>query len=494
MSAQALTPHPAHFENQNELNDRAAIDASCARPVMWFLASSVVWLLVGTVLAMLASYKMHSPGFLDQWAWLTFGRVRPAHLNAVTYGWASMAGIGVVLWMQARLSRVQLAFPRVLTATAVLWNIVVAIGIGGILAGWHTSVEWIEFSLPVALALAVLFSVFALISFYTFARRQTTHVYVTQWYMFGAILWFPYLYLIANVMIHLGQARGVAQASTNWWFAHNVLGLWLTPIGVGAAYYLIPKVIGRPIHSYYLSILGFWSLALFYNWAGTHHLIGGPLPAWLVSVGIVGSMMMFIPVITVAINHHLTMRGHFHMLRTSPTLRFVVAGAMTYTAVSAQGSLMSLRSLNEVTHFTHYTIAHSHLGVYGFFTMIMFGSCYYIMPRLTGIEWSSARLIRIHFWSVLVGMALYWIGLTWGGVRQGFMLNDPAVPFLDVVRYTLPYLWSRSVAGALMTLGHVAFAVLVARMLLAWRRRHADAEWEPEPEPAARPARAEAGA
>ena len=478
MSAQALTPEPAMTRRPVDIEARAAIDASCSRPVMAFLVSAVAWLLVGTVLAMVASLKMHWPEFLADRSWLAFGRVRPAHLNAVTYGWASMAGIGVVLWMQARLSRVTLSFPRVLTATAILWNLVVAGGIAGILGGYHTSVEWIEFPFPVALSLGVLFAVFAVISFYTFARRRATHVYVTQWYMFGAILWFPYLYLVANVMIHLGQARGVAQASTNWWFAHNVLGLWLTPIGVGAAYYLIPKVIGRPIHSYYLSILGFWSLALFYNWSGTHHLIGGPLPAWLITIGIIGSMMMFVPVITVAINHHLTMVGSFHMLKTSPTLRFVVAGAMMYTAVSVQGSLQSLRTLNEVTHFTHYTVAHAHLGVYGFFTMIMFGCCYYIMPRLTGVEWSSALLIKIHFWSVLIGIALYFAPLTAGGFVQGLMMNDPAIPFIDTVRHTIPYLWVRSGAGVLLSVGHLVFALLVVRMLAEWRRRAGEPERE----------------
>jgi len=256
----------------------------------------------------------------------------------------------------------------------------------------------------------------------------------------------------------------VVQAATNWWFAHNVLGLWFTPIGLAAVYYLLPKVLGRPIHSYYLSILGFWTLALFYNWAGTHHLIGGPLPAWLITVGIVGSLMMVIPVTTVAINHHMTTRGHFHRLRTSPTLRFIVFGAMSYTVVSFQGSLQSLRWFNEVTHFTHYTVAHAHLGVYAFFTMAMFGSIYYIAPRLTGREWHSAALIKVHFWGTALGILLYWIGLSFGGVVQGLRLDDPDVPFLDVVSGTLPFLWSRTCAGVLITVGHVAFAVLAWRM------------------------------
>ncbi|MFU8805613.1 MAG: cbb3-type cytochrome c oxidase subunit I, partial [Bradymonadaceae bacterium] len=263
-------------------------------------------------------------------------------------------------------------------------------------------------------------------------------------------------------------ATGVAQATANWWFAHNVLGIWFTPVGLAAAYYFIPKVIGRPVHSYHLSLLGFWTLAFFYNWAGTHHLIGGPVPVWLTTVGTVASVMMVIPVVTIAINHHMTMVGHFHKLRFSPTLRFVVFGAMMYTAISLQGSMMALRTINETTHFTHYTVAHAHLGMYGFFAMTMFGACYYIMPRLTGREWSSAPLIAVHFWCTAVGMALYFVGLTIGGRNQGLMLNEPSVPFLDIVAYTIPYLWSRSFAGILMAIGHIAFAILFVRMI---RRR-----------------------
>ena len=497
MNTAALNPSaavPPDSGYDPALSERARIDASCAAPVLWFFGSATAWLLVGSLLAFLASWKMHAPEFLAQWSWLTFGRVRPAHLNAMIYGWAAMAGIGATLWMQARLSRVTLAFPRLLVAVAVAWNGAVAVGVVGILAGNGTSVEWIEFPFPLAMVFAALFGAFAIISFWTFARRRIEHVYVTQWYLFGAIIWFPFLYFLANVLIHLGQARGVAQGAANWWFAHNVLGLFLTPIGVGAAYYLIPKVIGRPIHSYYVSLLGFWSLALFYNWAGTHHLVGGPLPAWVVTIGIVSSMMMFIPVTAVAINHHLTMVGSFHLLRSSPTLRFVVFGGMSYTIVSFQGSLEALRSINEVTHFTHYTVAHAHLGVYSFFTMTMFGAAYYILPRLTGLEWSSARLIRVHFWTVAAGMAIYWVGLTIGGLIQGFRMNDARVPFLDLTVSTVPWLVSRSVAGILMTTGHIAFAILVYRMLAAFSRGErggVQALLAPAPA-AARPARTEA--
>jgi len=178
-------------------------------------------------------------------------------------------------------------------------------------------------------------------------------------------------------------------------------------------------------------------------------------------------MLMFVPVLTVGLNHHLTMRGHFHHLRTSPTLRFVVFGSISYTLVSVQGSLTALRTINHTTHFSHYTIAHAHLGMYAFVTMVYFGAMYYMMPRLTGREWPSVRLIQAHFWLSAIGMTLYFVGLTIGGIEQGFLLNQPEVPFLHIVAKTLPYLWSRSFAAVLMTTGHVAFAVSIVKMLVA---------------------------
>ena len=174
-------------------------------------------------------------------------------------------------------------------------------------------------------------------------------------------------------------------------------------------------------------------------------------------------MMMFIPVIAVAINHHMTMLGHFHRLKYSPALRFTVFGAIAYTAVSFQGSIESLKDFSEVAHFTHYTVAHAHLGAYGFFTMVMFGSMYYMVPRLTGREWASPGLIRLHFWCAAVGITIYFVSLSIGGWWQGRMMNNPNVPWANVVGYLLPYLFARSV-------GHVAFAVLLVINLTGWGR------------------------
>lgn len=460
------TSHPSTRTEVLSPQERYEIDQSLRIPVLLFFGSAIFWLLIGSLLGVLAAFKMDYPGLLDSEAWLTFGRVRPAHLNVVAYGWASAAAIGVGIWLMARLCRVPLRNQKLIICAGLLWNVGVLVGTLGILAGDSRSIEWLEYPGYVT---PILFTAYALIGIWTvimFRDRRPGHVYVSQWYILAAFLWFPWLYATANILLIWQPVQGSAQGAVNWWFAHNVLGLWFTPIGLASAYYFIPKVIGRPIHSYYLSILGFWSLALFYSWNGMHHLIGGPFPAWMISAGVVASIMMFIPVITVAINHHMTMRGNFEYLKWSPTLRFTVFGAMTYTLVSAQGSSMAIPSLNAITHFTDYTIGHSHLGVYGFFSMMMFGAMYYIVPRLTGWEWPSANLIRWHFWLAATGIVLMVGVLSIGGLIQGFALRDVEVAFMTSVQLEAPFRMVRSWSGILLTAAHVIFAYHFTLMLM----------------------------
>ena len=447
----------------------AAIDASCAAPVLAFYGSAVFWLLVGSGLAFLASFKLHMPEFFADWAVLTFGRVRPAHVCTSVYGWASMAGIGTLLWLEARLCRVVLPCGSLLVAGCALWNVAVAAGTWAILTGGSSGIEWLELPLSWSLVLGAVLLLVMAVSLMMLAGRRERAVHVSQWYLLGAVLWFPLLYFLANLLIHGGLTRGVPEATASWWFAHNLLGLWLVPIGLATAYYVIPQVVGRPIYSYGLSLLGFWTLAVVYNWAGTHHLIGGPVPAWLITVGIAAGVLMLISVGAVALNHHMTMRGAFGRLRGEMALRFVVVGAMCYTLVSVQGALQGLRSINAVTHFTHYTVAHAHLGVYAFFTLVMFGALYHVVPQLTGRAWSSRVMIAVHFWAVVAGVAVYWVGLSIGGIVQGLGLNDPAATFAEVTERTIPFLGARSAAAYLMTIGHLVFAGLLVQMVFSRR-------------------------
>lgn len=453
---------PDDTSYQSELASRVIADQSSRAPVLMFMVSAVVWLVVGSVLGLLTALKFNLPDLLSEQAWLTFGRLRPAHLNIVAYGWLSMAGVAVSLWLIPRLVRHPLVGGRFAVVGAGFWNLGVAAGLAALHAGWTEGVEWLEFPWQIDLALVVGGGLAGIPLVQTIRASGAKHLYVSVWYIVASFLWFPFLFLVANVP---GVHFGVEHAAANWWFAHNVLGLWFTPISLGAAYYLIPKIIGRPIHSYGLSLVGFWGLALFYSHVGIHHLIGGPVPTWLVTVSTVTSMMMFVPVIAVAVNHHLTMRGRFDALRRSPTLRFVVAGAMAYTLTSAEGSLQALRTVNQTTHFTHFTVAHAHFGAYFFASFVLFGASYFLMPRLMGREWPKPKWIDLHFWLAFVGISLYVVGLSIGGWFQGRAMLDAATPFETSVTLTLPYLWSRTVAGSLMTAAHLIYAAHVALMV-----------------------------
>ncbi|MFK7889581.1 MAG: cbb3-type cytochrome c oxidase subunit I [Granulosicoccus sp.] len=441
--------------DQAELEDRRILDRSGRKPVLWWLTSSIVWLLLGSLYGVIASLKLHFPDWLTGDAILTFGRIRPAHLNVVAYGWASMAGVGVGLWLVPRLFKTELVGGRFATAGAVLWNMGVAFGSIAILSGFSSGLEWLEFPWQIDVLLVLGGALAAVPLIMTVLRRRVHHLYVSAWYLIGALVWFPMLFITGN--LH-ALFNGPEQGILNWWFAHNVLGLWMTPLGLAAAYYFIPKITGTPIYSYTLSLIGFWALALFYSQVGVHHLIGGPVPTWLATLSIVTSVMMIIPVVAVAVNHHMTVLPRWRMILYSPTLRFVVLGAMMYTFASVQGSIEALRSVNTITHFTHYTVAHAHMGMYGFVSFILFGSIYFILPRLLNWEWPHSWAISLHFWLVFIGFGVYFWPLSVGGWLQGLAMLDATKPFMESMTLTIPYLQARSVGGSMMTLGHIVFA------------------------------------
>ncbi len=436
-SGETATSRPYNFDTV-----RSGIDAISARPVAVLLIAATVWLVVGSGFGLVSSLKLHLPDWLSDHAPLTFGRVRTLHLNLVIYGWLSQVGIAAMIWILPRIFHTPLRAPRMPLIGAALWNLAVLLGALAIANGWTDGEEWLEipWQLDLMLALAGFFFMVPLVK--TTLARQVHHIYVTGWYFLAGILWFPCLFVIANLpYVH----SGVEEATVNWWFAHNVLGLWLTPLGVGTAYYFIPKIIGKPIFSYSVSLLGFWGLALFYSQVGIHHLIGGPVPTWVATLSVVHSVMMFIPVIAVAINQHITVGRNLWALKESLPLRFIAFGALMYTMASFQGSIEALRSVNSVTHFTHYTVGHAHLGAYAFVTITMFGAAYHMLPRMTGRAFRWPALINAHFWLIVVGFAIYFFGLSIGGWLQGLAMLDGTRPFSESVILTKPYLEARSV-------------------------------------------------
>ena len=254
--------------------------------------SATVWLVLGSIFGLIASFKMHLPDWLTNSAPLTFGRLRTMYLNSVIYGFLSVGGIGVAMWLGPVIFKTTLRWPKVAMSGAILWNLCVAAGVTAIAYGWSDGLEWLEIPWQIDIGLGIAGALMASSLLTTAARRKVEHIYVSNWYYMAALLWSPVLFIVANTpYLHVGSQ----QATVNWWFAHNVLGLWLTPLGLGAAYYFIAKIIGKFVYSYRLSLLGFWALALFYSQVGMHHLIGGPVPTWVVSLSVVQSVSTPLP-------------------------------------------------------------------------------------------------------------------------------------------------------------------------------------------------------
>jgi cytochrome c oxidase cbb3-type subunit 1 len=277
-----------------QLKDRVEADRSTAFVAFVFLSCAIMWLVLASSAGLISSIKLHEPDFLTQYAWLTFGRIRTIHLNIVAYGWAPMATFGVAIWVLPRLLKTGLVGGRFAILGAMLWNAGLIAGLGCIAVGLNDGMEWLEIPWQVSILLVMGGALVGLPLVFTLANRRVKHLYVSIWYMGAALFWFPTLYLIAKIP---GVHFGVEQATMNWWFGHNVLGLFYTPMALASVYYFLPKIIGRPIQSYNLSLLGFWALAFFYGQVGGHHLVGGPVPGWLITLSIVQSNMMIVPVL-----------------------------------------------------------------------------------------------------------------------------------------------------------------------------------------------------
>jgi cytochrome c oxidase cbb3-type subunit I len=439
----------------------AEVDRTIRLPLLVFFGSALFWLIVASGLWLLATVQSYAPH--DLWsvpgiAWLTFGRIYPAFLNAFVYGWASLSGIGIGTWILSRFGPGPIRGESLVIWAAILWNVGVATGLIGILGGGGTGRELLEISPPAAFSILLALVILAVWAMMIFWSRRTPVSFVSQWYLLGAFLWFPWSYLTANGLLNVLNVPGPAQPALHWWYVNSVVGLWLTPIGLAAGYYFIAVIVNRPVHSYKLALLGFWGLVIFGGWTGMTNVIGGPLPAWMITVSIVATILMIIPVLAVAANFHLTIRRDFEVLNWNLALRFIVVGAMIYTFAGIWGGLNSLRDVSRITQFTLASSARTPLSLYGFFSMIAFGSYYYIVPRLLQRDWLSLGLVKTHFWLSVVGLGLLCFQLTVGGIIQGFGLLDPKIPFAAISDLVRPFLFLQIVAVALLAIANLAAA------------------------------------
>lgn len=442
--------------------NRSYADDASVSVIHTYLLAAALWLVAGSVYGVILAIKLWMPEFLT-FELLSFGRIRPVHTGSVLLGWLTLVYMGLGFLVVYRTSRRALWSPKLAWIGLVLANLALLAGLItlhlGITRGPMEYREWIT---PVAalMAAAVLCNGYNVLM--TLVHRKVAELYISNWFILGAYIWLPILYVIAYVPIF---DHGVESLIIQGYFMHDVLGLWFTPMALGITYWALPRLLHKPIYSYSLGVLAFWANLLFYTMIGAHHFILAPTPWWLVSTAALLGIGMMIPVWSSVFNFTLTMKGSWALMRREPASWFILAGTLTYGLVSLQGSFQGLRDFSQLIHFTHYTVAHAHWAAYGFASFLAFGAVYTLLPRLTGVmERSAIRVaIKWHFWLALTGIAIYFVSMTISGTIQGLRWSA-GLPFVDSLNGIAPYMLVRTIGGSLMALSHLIFIWVIWRL------------------------------
>ncbi len=420
-----------------------------------FIYSATFWVAVTDTIGLVTSAEFVDPDLFGGIPWLEFGRVRPMHVNGVAFLWLSMGYVGVFFYIIPKLCGRPLYSERLANITMILWNIWGVALILTLGAGMTQAREYAEAIWPLDIWFVILLGLTAYNIFMTLATRIEPKLYVSVWYIIGALVWFPNVYMIGNVIWNppFGALQGIDDSVWQWFYGHNILGLWFTTGGVGIAYYMIPAITRTPVYSHLLSLVGFWTLGLFYTMVGQHHLLQTPTPGWLKTVATLGSISLFVPVLTFITNIFMTMRGNWQKIYESVPLKFIITGVIFYLITCIQGPFQATQSFNRLIHFTQWIIGHAHLALLGAFTFILMGACYYVIPMTLGRRIFSVKLAEAQFWLMTLGFLGFFISLQIAGLIQGacWMTTNHSVYWcLTAIR---PYLIARSVSGALMVSG-----------------------------------------
>jgi len=451
---------------------RAGIDRSLRHPVMFFMTSGAAWLAVSIILGMISSTKLHSPEFMGDCAWSTYGRTFPAHINAFIYGWGFQAAFAAIIWLMSRLSRQECRAAGTILVAGHIWNLGVTLGVLGILAGYGTGMPWMEF--PAFAWPVLLVSYFAIVvwSFIQFRVRPAGYVYISQWYLLAAMIWFPWVFITANTLLHCLPGNPVMAAGINAWFKSAMIFLFFTPVALGTAYYLLPKITGRPVYSYSLAQLGFWSLAIIAPWAGMQKMMGVPVPYFLPYVGAAATVLLFIPIIAAAVNLIRTATSTPDLVTSSPAIRFTLTGIAGLAVLGFAAVFLNLPgSTLKLTQFSLSGYGMEILALYGFFSFVMFGAVYFIVPRVTRREWISSRLIKMHFFFSLYGIMTVALVALFGGLQQGMAQEDFTQPWENAATHAYPYALATTIAWAFILFSNIFFFLHLTLMWLRLGRR-----------------------
>ncbi|MBW2274916.1 MAG: cytochrome-c oxidase, cbb3-type subunit I [Deltaproteobacteria bacterium] len=436
------------------------------RVVRQFAVMTVVWGIVGMAVGVLIAAQLAWPALNFDLPWLSYGRLRPLHTNAVIFAFGGSALMGTSFYVVQRTCQTRLLSDKLAAFVFWGWQLVILSAVITLPLGITASKEYAELEWPIDILIAVVWIAYAVVYFGTIAQRRTAHIYVANWFYGGFILAVAVLHIVNSLAVPVSLTKsysiypGAIDAMVQWWYGHNAVGFFLTAGFLGMMYYFVPKQAERPVYSYRLSIVHFWALISVYMWAGPHHLHYTALPDWAQSIGMAFSLILLAPSWGGMINGIMTLSGAWHKLRDDPVIRFMVVSLSFYGMSTFEGPMMSIKTVNALSHYTDWTIGHVHSGALGWVAMMTIGSTYSMLPRLYGGKqmW-SLTLVNLHFWLATLGTVFYTASMWIAGVMQGLMwraVNEDGTltySFVQALDATWPYYVGRLFGGAMFLSG-----------------------------------------
>jgi len=439
--------------------------------VRQFALMSVVWGVVGMLVGVIIASQLTWPELNLGIPWLSYGRLRPLHTNAVIFAFGGCALMATSFHVVQRTCQVRLFAPALASFVFWGWQLVIVAAAISLPMGYTRGKEYAELEWPIGVLIAVVWVAYAIVFFGTIGKRRVRHIYVANWFYGAFIIAVALLHIVNGAVVPAGWMKsysayaGVQDAMVQWWYGHNAVGFFLTAGFLGMMYYYIPKQAGRPVYSYRLSIVHFWALIFTYMWAGPHHLHYTALPDWTQSLGMVFSLILLAPSWGGMINGVMTLSGAWHKLRTDPIMRFLIVALSFYGMSTFEGPMMSIKTVNALSHYTDWTIGHVHSGALGWVGFITMGSLYYLIPRMYGrTTMYSVKAIEAHFWIATIGIVLYIAAMWIAGVMQGLMwraMNTDGTltyTFVESVKATFPFYVVRLIGGLLYLSGMLLMA------------------------------------
>jgi cytochrome c oxidase cbb3-type subunit 1 len=429
--------------------------------VRQFAVMTVVWGIVGMLVGVIIAAQLLWPE-LNYGPWLSYGRLRPLHTNAVIFAFGGCGLFATSYYVAQRTSQVTLFAPRLAWFTFWGWQAVIVAAAISLPLGFTQGKEYAELEWPIDILIAIVWVCYAIVFFGTIGTRKVKHIYVANWFFGAFIITVALLHIVNSAAIPWSLTKsysayaGAQDAMVQWWYGHNAVGFFLTAGFLGIMYYFIPKAAERPIYSYRLSVVHFWALIFTYMWAGPHHLHYTALPDWTQSLGMMFSLILLAPSWGGMINGIMTLSGAWHKLRDDPILKFLIVSLSFYGMSTFEGPMMSIKTVNALSHYTDWTIGHVHSGALGWVGLVTMGALYWLIPRLYGrTEMYSMRAVTLHFWVATIGIVLYIAAMWIAGVMQGLMwraVNDDGTltyTFVESVKATFPFYVIRLLGGLL---------------------------------------------